>query len=148
KIIDINFTYILGLGYKDTQSLLNKVNKSQYNVDIVTDVKLMTEYMSKADIAISSQGRTMLELASMLVPTVVLAQNEREMTHEFGNITNGVVNLGLGTDLSIKTIGDTLNWMIETPQIRNQLYKQMNNLDLNGGLKRVLNIIFENEENK
>ena len=36
------------------------------------------------DIAISSQGRTMLELASMAVPTILLAQNEREQHHDLG----------------------------------------------------------------
>jgi len=140
---EIHFTFILGLGYKDTQSLLNKVNKSQYNVDIVTDVKLMTEYMSKADIAISSQGRTMLELASMLVPTILLAQNERETTHEFGHLENGFINLGLGHEVEINTIKETLLWLIKSPQIRKQMQNQMKKKNLKKGLKRVIDIILD-----
>ncbi|MDK6814897.1 hypothetical protein QP363_13080, partial [Corynebacterium sp. UMB6689] len=82
----------------------------------------MSDYMNKSDIAVSSQGRTMLELAAMGVPTILLAQNERELTHEFGYLSNGFMNLGLGQAIDSQSIGRTLNWLIETPQIRQQMH--------------------------
>jgi spore coat polysaccharide biosynthesis predicted glycosyltransferase SpsG len=103
----------------------------------------MTAYMGRADIAISSQGRTMLELASMAVPTILIAQNKRELHHEFGNLKNGFINLGLGSEVEDQTIRETLLWLINTPQIRKQMREQMLKIDLKKGIQRVINIILE-----
>ena len=64
--------------------------------------------MRKADIAFSSQGRTTFELASMGVPTIVMAQNEREQLHTFAQMDNGFINLGLGSEVSDEDIASTL----------------------------------------
>lgn len=136
----IHYTFILGMGYKNANRLIAS-SKDKANISIIQDVKLMTEYMGKADIAISSQGRTMLELASMGVPTILLAQNEREQHHEFGYLKNGFINLGVGSAVEDKTIKQTLLWLINSPQIRKQMKDQMGKKDLNKGLARVKNII-------
>ena len=101
--------------------------------------------MGKADIAISSQGRTMLELASMAVPTILLAQNGREQHHEFGYLKNGFINLGLGSEVEDQTIRETLLWLFNSPQIRKQMKDQMMKADLKKGIKRVVKIILNDE---
>ena len=83
--------------------------------------------MERADIAISSQGRTMYELAYMQVPTVLIAQNERELKHEFGSLENGFVNLGINNELEDITIFSTLSWLITCQQIRQQMKECMRN---------------------
>ncbi|WP_197462224.1 cytidylyltransferase domain-containing protein [Bhargavaea cecembensis] len=138
---DIHYTFILGMGYAKADELINSAQKDNLNVDFVKDVKLMSEYMANADIAISSQGRTMLELASMSVPTILLAQNEREQHHEFGYLKNGFINLGLGKNVDNNTIRETLLWLINSPQIRKQMKEQMEKKDLRLGIERVKNII-------
>ncbi len=143
--LGIKYTFIVGLGYKKINELIKKRESSNQNIEIIKDVKFMTEYMGKADIAISSQGRTMLELASMAVPTILLAQNERELHHEFGYLKNGFVNLGLGKEVENKTIRETLIWLINSPQIRYQMRKQMISVDLRSGIKRVIKIILGEE---
>ncbi|MFR3925625.1 MAG: hypothetical protein ACLTXI_10635 [Collinsella sp.] len=60
----------------------------------------MSDHMRKADMALSSQGRTTFELACMGVPTIVLAENEREQLHTFAQMDNGFINLGLGSEVS------------------------------------------------
>jgi CMP-N-acetylneuraminic acid synthetase len=137
----IHYTFILGMGYKHTDELVLLAEDSDLNIQIVRDVKLMTEYMGRADIAVSSQGRTMLELASMAVPTILLSQNERERDHEFGYLKNGFINLGLGSEVEDRTIRETLIWLINSPQIRRQMKEQMLKKDLKNGVKRVINII-------
>lgn len=139
----IHYTFILGMGYKYADELVSMADKLDLNIDVVRDVKLMTEYMGRADIAISSQGRTMLELASMAVPTIVIAQNKRELHHEFGNLKNGFINLGLGSEVEDQTIRETLLWLINTPQIRKQMRERMLRIDLKKGIQRVINIILE-----
>ena len=139
----IHFTIIVGPGYQAYEALKEEAASLPYAIDVIQNVKVMSDYMKKADLAISSQGRTMLELAAMGVPTVLMAQNEREMTHEFGYLTNGFMNLGLGSHLDSETIGRTLTWLMETPQIRQQMRQQMVRNDLRHGLNRVLKIILE-----
>jgi CMP-N-acetylneuraminic acid synthetase/spore coat polysaccharide biosynthesis predicted glycosyltransferase SpsG len=142
-IKNIHYTFILGMGYKRGNELIEFSKNQDLNVDFIQDVKLMTEHMGKADIAISSQGRTMLELASIGVPTILLAQNEREQHHEFGYLKNGFINLGLGSEVEDETIKQTLLWLINTPQIRKQMKEQMNKKDLKKGIDRVKKIILE-----
>ncbi|MGM0843670.1 MAG: cytidylyltransferase domain-containing protein [Bacillota bacterium] len=137
----IHYTFIVGMGYKHTEELATAASNSDLNIEVVKDVRRMTEFMSNADIAISSQGRTMLELASMAVPTILLAQNEREQHHEFGYLKNGFLNLGLGNQVEDRTIKETLLWLINSPQIRKQMNDQMLKKDLKSGVKRVVNLI-------
>ena len=139
----IHYTFILGMGYKRADELIEKSKIQNLNVDFIQDVKLMTEYMGKADIAISSQGRTMLELASMGVPTILMAQNKREQHHEFGYLQNGFINLGLGSEVEDDTIKQTLLWLINSPQIRKEMKDQMKKKDLKKGIDRVKNIILD-----
>jgi CMP-N-acetylneuraminic acid synthetase/spore coat polysaccharide biosynthesis predicted glycosyltransferase SpsG len=138
---NVHFTFILGMGYSKAEQLMHNVKKMNINVDIIQNVKLMTEYMRRTDIAISSQGRTMLELASMAVPTILLAQNNRELHHEFGYLKNGFINLGLGNEVHNQTIRETLLWLINCPEIRVQMRNQMLESDLKSGIKRVIKII-------
>ncbi|MBO8173590.1 MAG: hypothetical protein H0Z33_17115 [Bacillaceae bacterium] len=139
----IHYTFILGMGYKYAEDLISKSNTLNLNIDIVKDVKLMTEYMGRADLAVSSQGRTMFELASMAVPTILLAQNEREQHHDFGYLKNGFINLGMGNEVKNQTIRETLLWLINSPQIRRQMKEQMLKKDLKKGIQRVINIILD-----
>ena len=132
---------MLGLGYKKHKELMDEAERSGLNIEVVRNVSDISSYMSRADIAVSSQGRTMFELASMRVPTVIIAQNERELTHGFGNMQNGFLNLGLGTDVDADTIASTLKWLIETPVIRRNMYMRMQRLDLLHGRDRVKSII-------
>lgn len=145
---DIHFTFILGMGYKNYEQLEAMAAKSNLNVSIIRNVPRMSEYMVKADIAISSQGRTMLELARMAVPTILLAANEREQNHEFGYLDNGFINLGLGNQTKEDTIVETLLWLINCPQIRNQIRNQMLKTDLTLGNERVKSLILNDNRRK
>ncbi len=44
---------------------------------------IIAKYMLNADIIFSSAGRTIYEIASISTPAIILAQNERELTHFF-----------------------------------------------------------------
>ncbi len=140
NIVGIHVTVILGLGFEH-QDEIRRLVEDRDNIDVLQNIKLMSEYMSKADIAISSQGRTMLELAAMGVPTIIMSENEREATHEFGSIKNGYLNLGSGAFVAEETIYETVNWLIKCPQIRKNMRSQMLEKDLMHGFKRVKEII-------
>ena len=101
--------------------------------------------MRKADLAISSQGRTTFELASMGVPTIVLAQNKREQLHTFAQMDNGFINLGLGGEVSDEDIAAAVEWIISSKSIRSEMHRLMLANDLKSGIRRVKRIILGEE---
>lgn len=139
----IHCTVILGMGYRYEEKIRELVSGMPDRFDVVRDVKMMTAYMGKADIAVSSQGRTMLELVAMRVPTILMAQNEREMTHAFGGLGNGFLNLGLGRTIESAAIFETIQWLMHCPGIRRNMWEQMSKKDLTHGAERVKRIILE-----
>lgn len=141
KYPNIKYSFILGSGYKNSS-----LNDIEDFIKIYTDVKRVSDFMRNADLAFTSQGRTVYELASMGVPAIVLAQNEREQLHSFAQMQNGFINLGLGKNVHNKTIESTLEWIIKTPQIRKEMRELMLNHDLKSGLRRVIKLILGEEE--
>ena len=97
--------------------------------------------MTKADLAVTSQGRTVYELASMGVPAVVMAQNEREAEHVFAGIQNGFINLGLGNKQDDNTIISTIEWLIKTPEVRKEMRRLQLSKDFSKGQNRVIGLI-------
>lgn len=146
RIVDeysVHATIILGMGYEKKEEIEQYVFSRTDKITILKDVKLISKYMRKGDLAIASRGRTMYELAVMGVPTVVVAENEREMVHNFGSIENGILNLGLEKDVDAQMLYDTLKWLIELPQIRENMRSQMLQTELKHGMKRVRALILD-----
>ena len=97
--------------------------------------------MRKADMALSSQGRTTYELAAMGVPAIVLAQNEREQLHTFAQMDNGFINLGLGSEVIDEDIKTTITWLMAATSVRREMRNRMLANDLKSGISRVRQII-------
>lgn len=135
--INVYFDFILGSGYKHAQL----ESDDSFGIHVIQDTPRVSDYMKKADLAFSSQGRTTFELAAMGVPTVVMAQNTREQLHPFAQMNNGFINLGLGNEVSDEDIYSTLVWLINATSIREEMYKLMLQVDLKSGIKRVKQIL-------
>lgn len=134
-----NFTFLIGVGYNADENGI--VSEPELGIEVVKGSNFISSYMRSADIAITSQGRTVFELATVGVPSIVMAQNEREMSHTFAQMDNGFLNLGLGANVSDETLKNTLCWLIDTPQIRNEMFTLMKKHDLRNGIRRVISII-------
>lgn len=134
----VNFHIITGYGYKYKKMVCNDEENHIY---VHNDVKLVSRYLADADIAITSQGRTIFELACMGVPSIVLAENQREVEHVFARFANGFINLGLGTSQESDMIQSTINWLIETPNVRRQMHELLLEKDFFSGQARVINLI-------
>lgn len=139
KYPNISFSFITGIGY-DGENHGVKTDKSK-NIFVYPNVPLVSKYTKQADIAITSQGRTIYELASMGLPSIVLSQNPREATHSFATMKHGFLNLGLGEVIDTETITTTLEWLIETPNVRKNMHELMLKCDLKSGLERCKKII-------
>jgi len=137
---DGKITIILGLGYKDKLEIKEEFAKYS-NIEVFENVKNISEYMYKADLIFTSAGRTMYEIASIGVPCVCLCQNERELTHTFGNAENGFLNLGLGKDLKEEDIIETIESILNDNELRREMNKRMLAIDLKHGFENIKKIV-------
>ena len=139
KYKDIKFNFITGIGYDNEKN--GVITLEDKNIYVYPNVPRVTKYMKHADLAITSQGRTIFELAAMGVPSIVLSQNKREQTHLFARLEHGFLNLGIGKEVEQNLIENTLDWLINTQAIRKNMYDLMLSYQLKEGLQRVKNII-------
>lgn len=109
---------ILGPGVK------RDINLDDYGLQGTqhSNVRYMPALMKKADLAISSGGRTITELVSLGVPVLCLCQNEKELTHTHASARYGVVNLGLGELVGIDTLAAHIDRLGRSSDLRKVLH--------------------------
>ena len=95
--------------------------------------------MHNADLLITSAGRTVYEAAAVGVPTIVLAQNLRETTHQHLGMEHGNIYLGLGSLVTDETIIDTVRLVSDNKGLRLELSERGQPDGL--GLNRIIHAI-------
>ncbi len=139
----VAFHFLLGFAYPDKESIKTD---EESNIFVHVDVKRVSSYMNRMDLAVTSQGRTVYELACMGVPSIVLAQNEREAEHVFAGIQNGFINLGIGKDTDQTTIIQTIRWLASTPKVRREMRKLELSREFSKGHERVIHLILNDPD--
>lgn len=119
EFFKFHFYVVLGKAKQNVDKLLeyNKYN----HIDVLYDISNMPDIMMQCDIAITSRGRTGFELAVLGIPSISIAQNEREARHNFMSAQNGFSYLGLQPELSMieKEINKYINFTAdERKQLR------------------------------
>lgn len=135
---NIIITVIAGFGYKKYNSLEN-----YQNIIIKQNVMNISRYMLNADLIFTSAGRTTYEIASICTPTIVMAQNERELTHFFASSTYGFLNLGLGYNLEASQIYNTFTELVKSYESRKYMSELMKKINLKDG-RKVVNKLIQN----
>lgn len=135
----IRFFFITGIGYDNEANEV--VTCSKNNIFVYPNVPRVTKYLKDADLVIMGQGRSIFEAACMGVPAVVLSQNEREMSHSFAQMEHGFLNLGLGKSVDASLILNTLEWLVSTAAVRENMHNLMAQIPLKSGTERVKRII-------
>ena len=139
-------TVILGAGYRDEARLEAALGKLEVPWEVVRDTKVISDHMERADVMVTSAGRTVYEAAAIGVPTLVLCQNERELEHVFASREHGFVNLGLGSEVSPQRIASELGKLMARLDLRREMQYHMWQWDYRGGIERVLRIILGDAE--
>ncbi len=94
--LDIKIYIVTGPGYLYKENLRQYLDSIAYkNIEFIYVTNIMSHVMENVDIAISSAGRTVYELAYMHIPAVVMAHHEREYRHSFAMEENGFINIGI-----------------------------------------------------
>ena len=132
------FTVVLGRAKKNVKNLMEYNRFS--NIHVFFDVSNMPELMSKCDIGITSRGRTGYELAMLGIPSIAMAQNEREEKHTFVCNENGFTYIGLNPADEI--IESNLKMYLSLTQKSRQHFQDLLlSHDLRNGRKRVMELI-------
>lgn len=133
-----HFVVVLGRAKNNVDALL-KYNKYD-NIDVLFDVTNMPELMSGCDIGITSRGRTGYELAILGIPSISMAQNQREEKHGFVCNENGFTYIGLNPADEI--IESNLKMYLSmSKESRTRFHEKLLSHDLRGGRKRVMGLI-------
>lgn len=143
---NIKINIILGLGYlyhEQLSNYLKELKKKGFIICLYKNIKIVAKYMSKSDIAITSNGRTIYEIAAMGVPCISISQNEREMRHLFSFICGGIKNLGIASNITVRKISTTLKEVIDNYELRQKMSESMKDFNLKKGTDRVINLIFD-----
>lgn len=135
---DYQFIVVLGRAKYNVDALM-EYNKYD-NIEVLYDVSNMPELMSGCDIGITSRGRTGYELAILGIPSISMAQNQREEKHGFVCNENGFTYIGLNPADEI--IESNLKMYLSlSKESRQRFHEMLLSHDLRGGRKRVMSLI-------
>lgn len=138
---DINLTMILGPGNPREQSITElcaEFESSFTSLTILSSVKRMSDYMRAADFAITSNGRTVYELAACGTPMITISQNEREDLHTFSSICDGATNLGWSEEFPTEEFIAVAQRLCSNGDERAQMREELKRYDLESGTERVV----------
>jgi spore coat polysaccharide biosynthesis predicted glycosyltransferase SpsG len=133
---------VLGPGYAEPNALESLAWKiGGDNIKVIQSTLRISDFMAHSGMAITSGGRTVLELAALGVPTVVICQNDRETTHSFASSENGILNLGHRKRITDEAIRDAVLKVFHDSNLRATMKRRALQLDLRGGKKRTVDAI-------
>jgi CMP-N-acetylneuraminic acid synthetase len=133
-------TVILGLGYPDATAIEAMARASAHTVSVHRNVRNMSTWMARADLAVTSAGRTVFELIACQTPVITLAQNQRELLHTCARESYGVLSLGLGAAVQPEGIARAVAGMLPVAA-RRRARERMAVVDLWHGPDRILTTI-------
>lgn len=140
QIYRLHLIVVVGIGnpgYEAYQRLL-KEEASGLDFEIHADVRRMSRLMSRATMAITSNGRTVFELASMGVPMVTISQNKREATHTFSRFCGGAIDLGLAQTIDEKEMTQVIVQLFSDRERLRTMRENLLRYDLRAGTTRVI----------
>ena len=139
KLISIQFNFILGLGYshkKEIKKIAEKMNSDGYKINIIEKTDNISKYVKDCDFAITSNGRTVFELAAMEIPMISIAVNQREKQHSFVRYSKSGYHINSPLKLDSKKILFNFNKMTDVKN-RKLFVENMKKADLLHGIDRV-----------
>jgi len=89
-------------------------------------------------LAISSNGRTIYELAHMHIATIVISHHQREATHSFATLERGFINLGVFDEAIGKKIKEKFRKLVEDRYYRELLYHNIKRYNFKENKQKVV----------
>ena len=100
--------------------------------------------MEQAQLAITSNGRTVYEFAHMNIPSIVIAQHDREITHAFATEENGFIPLGLYHEKNTATLVlSALKRLVHSVEFRQKLFRRTTAFNFSGNKQKIVKAILQ-----
>jgi len=134
---------IIGMAFShvsQTEKLVEKMKKNAQKIKIVKNSDLMAKYMNESDFVITTNGRTVFEIASLNIPFISISANPREKKHKFPQNSGGGIYLGLYSDISDQKIRNAITKMTNL-RFRKKCVKNLERYDLINGVNKVVDKI-------
>lgn len=134
---------VTGPGYRGFTHLDKMVSETS-GVSLTHATGVISNLMENADVAITSNGRTVYELAHMNIPGIVIPQHEREETHSFARKQNGFIKLERYVQgMSLEKVPELLEKLIISNEFRYTLFSRLERFCFIENKQRLLDRIFE-----
>lgn len=142
KSIKINI--VCGSAYAFKKELETYLRSVAYtHIELTYASGVISKIMEKTQIAISSNGRTVYELADMNIPSIVISHHEREATHCFATLEKGFINLGVMDSMVSDKIKKTFLKLVEDREYRELLFMNIKKYSFRENKQKVVKKILD-----
>ena len=140
---NIEFIIMLGFGFehkKEIKKAVSHLIKNGFTIKLVEKSDFLAKYIRYADFAIVSNGRTVFEVASMQVPILSVAVNDREKSHTFVRDETIGKHINYNPTSFTKELSCNIEHLLEY-QNRKKFKSKLKKLELLYGVEKVIDII-------
>jgi len=138
---DIRIHIAIGAGYAGYDRLAELVGGFDH-VSLTRSTGVISRIMEQCQLAITSNGRTVYELAHMHIPSIVISQHDREKTHAFACEQNGFLSIGLYSEgKSEKAIVSSFVRLLDEEHYRHELFNRTTRFDFSRNKKKVVDLL-------
>lgn len=122
---NIKITVIVGSGFKCWNELNKSINSSKNKITVLQNISNINNVMSKHDLAITAGGMTLLELAYLGIPSIIVCGEkfEEETALQISKMGFGI-NLGYGKKVSVKQLVIFFNSLSNNYQTRQKMNRK------------------------
>jgi len=132
---------VVGPGFKCKTKLKNVLKSTKRKVRIFHNAKMST-ILSRHDLAITAAGNSLLELACIGMPSIVVCGEKFEVeTADIMQKKGFCKNLGFGKDISQKKIASNIDQLISNLRLRKKMNRVGKKLVDGKGSERVVDLI-------
>ena len=135
---------VTGPGYAHRDELVRHIEalgNPQIRFEYATNI--MSRMMEGVDLAVCSAGRTVYELAHMRIPSIVLAQHEREARHTFARACHGFAYMGVMRRFNAERLRKVFAQLIDEPERRQRLYERQSRIHFEQNKAKVVSGILK-----
>lgn len=141
---NIKINIVCGNAYAFKDMLDEYIDNLEYkNIKVMVAVSTISMIMEKTQLAISSNGRTVYELADMNIPTIIISHHQREATHSFATLEKGFINLGVVCENIDTKIREKFEKLVEDRDYRELLFMNIKKYNFRDNKQKVVSKIME-----
>ena len=141
---NIKINIVCGGGYKFKDKLEDYLDKCTYkNIKLTFASGVISKIMEKSQLSISSNGRTVYELADMNIPSIIISHHEREATHSFSSLDKGFINLGVINENISFQIKEKFEKLVDDQDYRELLFMNIQKYNFRENKQKVVKKILE-----